>query len=131
MPTESTIKTLCEYFDVDILKGTQEFKKAHQEWDAKLAGNRKCVLSQPTATPAPDEPKEQESKPEGYPLTRSEIYSKLYSKVPCDEFLKIKELVDKTPDNTNLFELIYGEVSCRTFITVYRTFMTYLQESGV
>ena len=127
MPTEKTIKTLCEFFDVDILKGTQEFKKAHQEWDAQEAGKRNFISSPPTATHSPETP-ESETAEQAIPMKRSEIYSKLYSKVSCEEFLKIKELVDRAPDNTNFLEVIYREVSYKTFITVYRTFAKYLQE---
>lgn len=35
MASESVIKQLCDYFSVDLLKGTQEFEKAHKAWDAE------------------------------------------------------------------------------------------------
>ena len=128
MPTDDTIKTLCEFFSVDILTGTQEFKNAHRAWDAEYERTGMQVLAK-TPTRAPHTPEvKKPDKPDEQSDPSLPILSRLYTKVSCEDFLKIKEILDNTPDDANVFEAIYGNVPFRTFVTIYRDFVLAKEE---
>jgi len=57
MPPDEVIKTLCEFFDIDIAFGTNEFDKAHKAYDAihkrelKYTARKKKVKATPINQP--------------------------------------------------------------------------------
>lgn len=107
MPSERMIATLCDLFDVNLLKGTQEFTKAHKAWDSERQRSIKYRKDKPSTSP--EESAESET---GQPT----ILELVYRKVPYDVFIKICQDSANTRD---ILELIYGKVSCDVFNYIY------------
>ena len=103
MPDEKTIAKLCDFFDVDLLKGTKEFVKAHKAWDTNR--HAKKVKIQPVLTEA-----EQQHADEV--LATAEAFNK-----------QLEERRNPKPapveDTTDIFALVYEVLSYEEFNQVF------------
>ena len=120
MPSDDTIKILCDFFDVDFIQGKREFINAHKKYDVDY---KRVVVAK---AHSPKEKKEKQVKTKEQVTTEPkkekgmnnaekvrEIEKLLYnSKVPYEFFIKIKQ----TPFD-KLEETLYSEVD----YTVYKT----------
>lgn len=108
VPTEKTIKDLCTIFDVDELKGTQEFHKANKSWDAehkrtpKVRASSNVVLSEETSedTPAidPVDTKGLEDALKEFDIKVDKVKRLIYNKVSYDDFEAITEEIRSGSD---------------------------------
>ena len=102
VPSEEKVKTLCEYFDVDIVTGTREFLNAHKEYDRKH--DRTLVMSAKTK-----EKIEKAKKPEPK-------WDELNDEPTLVE--KVSEAITERTDK--IMEAVYKHVSYRDYCDLMR-----------
>lgn len=118
LPDINTIKQLCDFFDVDINDGAEEFRKAHAIYEV---GTKKRVatngLSEHTERSASirvaGEPTQQ---PEPSGISRTDIFKAVYGKLPYDTFLVFCDMI--SCDEGDPLECIYGRVSYREYTII-------------
>lgn len=124
VPHEEQIKTLCDFFNVDIVEGTREFENAHKHYDAE--GKRTMKM---TATP---------KKTKTTPITETSIFDL----VPPEEKISADSLttgtmpaeeckdccIEPEKDYTSVVKLLYdsGKVDFET----YNEFIDHLMLEG-
>ena len=118
MPSEENIAKLCKFFDVELLKGTQEFIKAHKEWDAvHKRGKAKMKQEMPKPESKSKEVKPKEVK-QGEKVEMSsvekvdKILELVYGKVSRADYEKRRANID------NALEIIYSKVDYAVYNTV-------------
>lgn len=121
VPHEEQIKTLCDFFGVDIVEGTREFENAHKHYDAERKRTMKA-----TAKP----------KPKTTPITEPSVFDL----IPTEEKLSTDCIVGGTmpeeechcvepeKDYTPVIKLLYdsGKVDFET----YNEFIDHLMLEG-
>ena len=116
MPTEDTIKKICNFFGVGIVEGTREFINAAKIWDAETKGREAKLHSNAGVgavseevvpiTPVVVEPAQ--SVPES-------LLKALYKKVSYEDF---KAILDGNKSESEVLELAYNTVDFDTFMTL-------------
>lgn len=119
MPSDNVIAIICNFFDVDEVRGKSEFIKIHEAWDSY--NNRSpitCKKSRPKATkkapsievPIPDDT---------YKIAEINITlgKALYGKVDYDTFLKVLDAAYKS-DKSSIGKILYGVLDYDTWFTV-------------
>ena len=119
MPNDNAIATICNFFDVDEVRGKSEFIKIHEAWD--YHNNKSpltCKKSRPKATKkassievtAPDDT---------YKIAEINITlgKAIYGKVDYDTFLKVLDAAYKS-DKSTIGEALYGVLDYDTWLTV-------------
>ena len=111
VPHEYQIKTLCEYFGVDIIEGTREFYNAHKHYDA--THKRTLKLSAKTQKKIEEATKEEPAwNDEPTPV------EKVAEKIREQEEA-YKRLVESPYDPNKIVELLYGKIPFMLFNEVY------------
>ena len=133
MPSDRAIKIICDYFEVDPVKGKSEFMKIHEIWDAhnnkalltcKKPGyvSRKKVATQ-TGTAEPTI--EPTTNPTSYDIqevdtARSEVAREIYGKVDYDTFIAVLNALSN-PDKGSVGKLLYGTVDYDIYSKIIST----------
>ena len=118
MPPINRIKQVCDFFDVDINEGAEEFRKAHSIWKAE-SKNKVMVtgVSEPRARsaliPAGRGQDEVEAKPTTHDYSSKDVFKLIYGKIPYELFLAFWEMVDSGSGDP--MECLYGRVSYREY----------------
>lgn len=113
MPSDSTIKTLCDLFDVDFHTGNLEFQHAHRDYVGEHDLTLKCS-----------------SKKKGKKELNSEedVLDALYGVLSCKEFIDIYNAFDGyAGDTTDARRILYSKVDYDT----YNRIIEILEESKV
>lgn len=129
VPHEDQIKTLCEYFDVDLIEGTREFHKAHRAYDA--THKRTLVLSAKTKKkieqakkPEPsweDEPTPIEKVAQEIKERQDKIFGAVYGKVSYREYTDLMEQVILDEGDFDLAKWLYNRVDYETFNSIIKS----------
>lgn len=113
MPSESVIKQLCDYFSVDLLKGTQEFEKAHKTWDAERKRTLRVTGGAiPTGAKPADKPAPEKSEAS---IMMDEAGAEV---VKNTEFVPTPEFVS-TSVKKKVLKATYGKVKMDLFLEYY------------
>lgn len=109
MPSESTVRTLCDLFDVDFHTGSLEFQHAHKQYTAEHNLSLKYSSKQ--------ESKRKNITPS---ITSDEdILDALYGVLPRKEFLDIyKALYIAVDDSVDYRRILYNAVDYDTYCTI-------------
>lgn len=101
MPHEEYIKTLCEYFDVDLIEGTREFDKAYKSYDAERRRSLKLSAK-----------------------TKRKIEEKIKPEPKFEEPTSTEDVTEKIAERSDkLFEAVYGNLKD---YKEYKAFVEYL-----
>lgn len=118
MPSDSTIKTLCDLFDVDFHTGNLEFQHAHKQYKAehdlslKYSSTQKSKKKNITPNITSDE----------------DILDALYGVLPRKEFLDIyKALYIAVDDSVDYRRILYNAVDYDTYCKINKV----IEESRV
>ena len=105
MPSESTIRTLCDLFDVDFHTGNLEFQHAHKQYTAEHDLSLKYSSKK---------------KSKKKDITSDEdILDALYGVLPRKEFLDIyKALYIAVDDSVDYRRILYNTVDYDTYCTI-------------
>lgn len=114
MPSESTIRTLCDLFDVDFHTGNLEFQHAHKQYRAEHDLSLKYSSKQ-------------ESKKKDI-TSDEDILDALYGVLPRKEFLDIyKALYIAVDDSVDYRRILYNAVDYDTYCKINKV----IEESRV
>ena len=127
MPTPLEIKHLCELFDIDIERGTEEFKKAHALWKSerhktqvaitgtmeKMSHPRKTITVDMTAPQFEEEPVEEQPV-----LDTTEVLKSVYGKLPYELFMTFRAMLKDTKKDP--LECLCGRISYNEFLQIQR-----------
>lgn len=122
MPNDEQINALCNYFDVDPVRGKAEFLTAHEIWDAdhprkvKYQGERKKLGEEATLELAKHIVNKNEKKVTVPTGTKAKVMPLIYGKVPVMDFLDYMNSED-----TNPLENFYGKVDYSTYNKIAET----------
>ena len=145
IPEENDIKTLCEFFGVDIILGQREFINAHKEYDAlqkrelKYSARKKPTKTTPISKHDTFE-KIEETKPiNDLPKLPTDITSttnktpindeksdedcfkditkELYGKLSFDDYNEFMRLI-VMESNKSALKFIYGKIDFDTFLKI-------------
>ena len=106
MPDENTIRTLCDFFDVEFDKGVLEFQHANRNWKAEHNAKLKYRSNTPVAIPE-------------MTTNVEEILKTLYGVVSCEDFVAIyNHLISGSATNFDIEELIYGKFDYATYCKI-------------
>jgi len=106
MPNENTIRTLCDFFDVEFDKGVLEFQHANRNWKAEHNAKLQYRSNTPVAIP------EMTTHVE-------EILKTLYGVISCEDFVAIyNHLISGSATNFDVEELIYGKFDYATYCKI-------------
>lgn len=123
MPNPLEIKHLCELFDIDLEKGTEEFKKAHALWKAErhktpisITGTmenmshpkKKVITVDMTAPQFEEKPVEEQPV-----IDIAEVLRSVYGKLPYETFMTFRSMIKNCTGDP--IEFIYGKVSYKEF----------------
>ena len=101
MPDDTTIKRICELFDVDFSNGKLEFQHAHTRYKAEHKPTLKYSAKK---------------KKIGEINNIEDIFLTLYGVVSCAEFIDIyNTAIGKKSDNIDIMGILYGKVDYKTF----------------
>ena len=121
MPDAEQIKTLCEGFDVDIEKGTAEFKKMRKEWKSThKTSDTNNKTSDTEASNVCKSPINIYKSPDYISNTYQDYMESLYSKISYKEFRRIESLLAEDGICDSFIPSIYGEVDFDTFYKIYK-----------
>lgn len=114
MPSESTIRALCDLFDVDFHTGNLEFQHAHRQYKAEHDLSLKYSFNQ---------------KSKKKDITSDEdILDALYGVLPRKEFLDIyKALYIAVDDSVDYRRILYNAVDYDTYCKINKV----IEESRV
>lgn len=118
LPPINRIKQVCDFFDVDLNEGAEEFRKAHAMWRAEsknkvmVTGKADPVERSARVTSGERESTVQE-KPATVDFSTRDVFKLIYGKIPYDLFLTFWEMVDSGSGDP--LECLYGRVSYREF----------------
>jgi len=148
MPSDDTIRAICNLFDIDFTKGKEEFINAHIVWlprngkpDVAAKKNvRAKVTKTSTATrklaetafdnleTIPLNGRLMTKKDEVTPAPETvkdttfnteDIERRVYGNVSYDEFNFVRDNIRNAKSGDSVLETIYGKVDCATYNTVY------------
>lgn len=113
MPTDATIKQICDLFDVDFLEGKSEFTKACKLWDSEPHRVVKYKSEQQvTKTPKEVTDTSTAKKPQSVPES---VLRLIYGKVPREMFEAISEGTEGTTDP---LEYLYNKVDYDEYVKI-------------
>ena len=125
-PHDDQIKTLCEFFDVDIIEGTREFYKAYKSYDSsrkrelKLSAKTKKKIEEATKEePAwNDEPtpveKVAEEIAEAVAIKTDKVMEAVYKKLCYEDYKALMRFVVLN-ENADIEKWLYTKVDYDTF----------------
>lgn len=114
MPTDETIKQLCDLFDVNFLEGKSEFVKAYKLWDSEPHRVVKYRSEQQvTKTPKETIDTSMAKKPQNVPESVLEV---LYGKLPQKAF---KAILEGTESEIDPLEYLYDKVDFDDYMKIY------------
>lgn len=121
MPDPLTIKHLCELFDVDITKGTEEFKKAHALWKSEhhkskvicTTGKSERSILTNGVTVQDTAPQFEESVVTESAIDVAGIIQFVYGKLPYETFMTFRSMIKNCTGDP--IEFVYGKVSYKEF----------------
>ena len=116
MPSDNTIKALCNMFDTDYSTGKAEFEKINKAYHA----NKK--KKNPEETPVkevPVTPTVTVSETPDTPDKVDDIMESIYGIVSYDEFFEIRDMVENNPNNEALPKLLYGKLGYDAFNAIF------------
>ena len=127
MPSDKAIKAICNFFDVDEVRGKSEFIKIHDSWDAqhtrslalsaKKSKKNKEIIDIPASEAITSE------ADDTYKIAEINITlgNAIYGKVDYDTFLKVLDAAYKS-DKSTIGEALYGVLDYDTWLTVTNLF---------
>jgi len=103
LPDDNTIRQLCELFDVDFNVGSLEFQHAHRKYTAEhkrtLKGRAKSAKVNANSLNSVED-----------------VLEVLFSRLSCDEFISIYELIRGTSAlDVDPMRIIYNKVDYDTY----------------
>lgn len=109
MPRESTIRTLCDLFDVDFHTGNLEFQHAHKQYKAERDLSLKYRSTQ----------KGKKKNTPSSITSDEDILDALYGVLPRKEFLDIyKALYIAVDDSVDYRRILYNAVDYDTYCKI-------------
>lgn len=122
MPSERVIKLFCDLFDVDIVRGTSEFTKAHREWDAE---HKRVYRLHPNKTEATktETPKEEvkDTHAEEVLAVAEQFNKKFETKEVKNEDKPLDYAVLEKADK--ILEMLYRRIEYREFANCFRAIL--------
>lgn len=101
IPHDSSIKRICDLFDVEFSKGKLEFENAHSRYRSEHAPKLKYSA--------------RKKKP-GEINNVEDVFLNLYGVVSCSEFIDIyNAATGRAEEDIDLMAILYGKVDYKTF----------------
>jgi transcriptional regulator with XRE-family HTH domain len=118
MPTETTIKQICDLFDVDIIEGTREFVNACRFWDAEFGvKSRLRVKPEVLDNYKVSSWANVDNEPEQSEIVCESVLRELYRKIPYEDF---ETILEGNVGGTEVLKLAYKKVDFDTYIKLVK-----------
>lgn len=118
MPNPTSVRQLCDLFEVDYDTGYQEFAKAHAVWSSSAHSQRRYITNGHPETSAkitsstPDD-----IRPDTQVKIHPDVLAILYGNIQYDVFVNIQNMVADSKVE-NIPELIYGKISYEDYCKI-------------
>lgn len=116
MPSEEDIKTLCDFFNVDIIEGTREFINAHKAYDAERKRTFRGTAKPPKKTKTT-------------PINQVNIFEPVIDTSDAQETEEDNICIEPEKDYTPIIKMVY-ESRVLSF-EAYNEFIDNLMLSGI
>lgn len=118
LPSDRTVQSLCNIFNVDFTLGKNEMQTAYIEWHRETKATSKGAepeTTKETSENIEDIPQCADSTISTTPNPVETVVRNLYGKIPYDDFKIVENAAADSYTARMLCEAIYGNVSYATF----------------
>ena len=113
MPDDTTIRQICDLFDVPFDDGQLEFQHAHKNWKANHGEGLKFSAK------VPYQKKTKKIAPTSI-NTAEDVLNALYGELPCNDFVAIYNLIMGNDTNVDPLAILYGKVDYETYCAIIK-----------
>lgn len=118
LPSDRTVQSLCNIFNVDLTLGKNEMRTAYIEWHREAKETTKVAepeITKETSEDIEDIPQCADPTTFTTPNPVETVVRNLYGKIPYDDFKIVENAAVNSYTARMLCEAIYGNVSYATF----------------